>query len=189
MLSRNRCASNAVIYSKLRLQTDILLTYLCRWESCRGCANPSAGSSTPHRPVPAGCGAACGGHRRGAAGHPPTLSLKDRQISLLHQHLTWGRVPPELSEGSWGDAGLSACGLASWVVLPGVPACAEMGMCGVLAAGHRGAAGGEAVTVNHLLRAGTEEAASFGGSAEGKAGQGESLSWPQAFSSAWWAGG
>lgn len=100
MLSRNRCASNAVIYSKLRLQTDLLLTYLYRRESCRECANPTARSGTPDRPMPAGCIRAGRGHRRGAAGHPPGLSLKDKQISFLHQHLTRCPVPPELQEGS-----------------------------------------------------------------------------------------
>lgn len=177
VLSRNRCASNAVIYSKLRLQTDLLLTYLYRWESCRGCANPTAGSRTPDRPMPAGCVMACRGHRHGAAGHPPGLSLKDRQIAFRHQHLTWCLVHPELREGSWRDVGSSVCGLASWVVLPGV-------LCWVPAAGHRGAAGGEGVMVNRSLRAGTNEVMSFGGSPKGKAGQGESLSCPQAFSSA-----
>lgn len=80
--------------------------------------------------------------------------------------------------------GSSACGLASWVVLLGVSASAEAGMCWVPAAGCRGAAGGEGVVVNRLLRAGTDEVMSLGGSAEGKAGQGESLSCSQAFSSA-----
>lgn len=75
------------------------------------------------------------------------------------------------------------CGSALWVVLPGDLACAEAGMCWVPAAWHRGAARGEGVVVNRLLRAGTDEVMSFGASAEGKAGQGESLSCPQAFSS------
>lgn len=74
--------------------------------------------------------------------------------------------------------GSSACGLASRVALSGVSARAGAGMCWVPAAGHGGAAGGEGVTVNHLLRAGTGEVRSFGGSAEGTAGQGESLSLP-----------
>lgn len=69
-------------------------------------------------------------------------------------------------------------GLVSWVVLPGISARAEAGMCWVPAAGLRGAAGGEAVMVSRLLRAGTDEVLSFGGSAEGKAGQGESLGLP-----------
>lgn len=110
MLSRSRCASNAVIYSKLRLQTDLLLTNLWSWESCGGRASPAAGRGPCQRPVPAGCGTAPGGHRQGAAGCPPMCSLQNWGICFFCQHLA--PVPLQLQEGSRGDGILSVLWLS-----------------------------------------------------------------------------
>lgn len=133
VLSRSRCASNAVIYSKLRLQTDLLLTNLWSWESCGGRASPAAGRGPCQRPVPAGCGAAPGGHRQGAAGCPPMCSLQNGGICFFCQHLA--PVPLQLQEGSRGDGILSVLwlpvqnGAGFWFFFGGVSACAKVGGC------------------------------------------------------------
>lgn len=81
--------------------------------------NPAARSRMPDRPVPAGCVVALGGHRHGATGHPAGLSLKNRQISVLHQHFSWCLVPPwaagEELEGC-GFVGVVGCFAGSFGV-------------------------------------------------------------------------
>lgn len=87
-LAETRCASNAVVYSKLRLQTDLLLMCVHGWESWE---SPSAGSTTCHRPVPMGCLMAPKGHRCGVTQSPSGPSIRDLQ------HLA--SVYPELHHG------------------------------------------------------------------------------------------
>lgn len=73
-LAETRCASNAVIYSKLRLQTDLLLMCVHGWESWE---SPSARSTTCHCPVPMGCLVAPKGHCCGTTQSPPGHSIQD----------------------------------------------------------------------------------------------------------------
>lgn len=87
-LAETRCASNAVVYSKLCLQTDLLLMCVHGWESWE---SPSAGSTTCHRPVPMGCLMAPKGHRCGVTQSPSGPSIRDLQ------HLA--SVYPELHHG------------------------------------------------------------------------------------------
>lgn len=86
-LAETRCASNAVIYSKLCLQTDLLLMCVHGWESWE---SPSAGSTTCHCPVPMGCLVAPKGHCCGTTQSPPQTQHSGFNLASVHPELHHG---------------------------------------------------------------------------------------------------